>query len=297
MILVALLFSLILTTIAQECHTSVIVGAISVNDGTSDSTYIAQTGGTIVGGIAITGDSLNVQHDRRIYLASECSNSFDPKTFKQLKLLDRTLSYTVDLSNVGCACNAALYLVAMPAYNQNNQPDPTKCGDYYCDANNVCGIFCVEMDIMEANNRAYQTTPHKCDSPQGNYYPHCDQGGCGINTKYNPNDYGFGSQYTINTQQPFQVSVSFKTQGGTFNKMETVLSQNSKQLTYTHDDGRCGCGYLESMTNAFQKGMVLVISYWGDTAQTMSWLDIPPCGNNDNCNINTAVTFRNITIS
>jgi hypothetical protein len=29
-------------------------------------------------------------------------------------LLDKTLSYTVDISQVGCACNAALYLVKMP---------------------------------------------------------------------------------------------------------------------------------------------------------------------------------------
>ena len=53
---------------------------------------------------------------------------------------------TMDLSQVGCACNAALYLVSMGAPSAA----PTKCGDYYCDANDVCGVNCPEMDIQEA---------------------------------------------------------------------------------------------------------------------------------------------------
>lgn len=40
------------------------------------------------------------------------------------------------------------YMTAMPVSN-----NPTKCGDYYCDANNVCGEYCTEMDVQEANNR------------------------------------------------------------------------------------------------------------------------------------------------
>jgi hypothetical protein len=50
------------------------------------------------------------------------------------RLLGKTLSYTVDLSQVACGCNAALYTVTMPAYNKNGIPIPTINGDYYCES-------------------------------------------------------------------------------------------------------------------------------------------------------------------
>lgn len=53
----------------------------------------------------------------------------------KLKLLDATLSVTVDISAFGCACNAGLYLVAMPGVNAQGQPNPSQSHDFYCDAN------------------------------------------------------------------------------------------------------------------------------------------------------------------
>ena len=73
----------------------------------------------------------------------------------------------------------------------------TKCGDYYCDANSVCGEACTEMDIQEANNHAFAITPHKCsgDCPSCT----CDRGGCGAHVQ----NYGPGGK--IDTTRPFQV--------------------------------------------------------------------------------------------
>lgn len=79
-----------------------------------------------------------------------------------LFLAGKTLSFTLDLSQAGCGCNAAVYLVAMPQ-NLN----PTACGDYYCDANSVCGVSCAEIDLVEANKVAFVSTVHVGDDKYG----------------------------------------------------------------------------------------------------------------------------------
>jgi hypothetical protein len=294
-----LLASLIGAVVGQSCQNSVIAGSLPVSIlGTAINFTVPQSGGTKTGGVGISGSTLKLSHGVRAYFGSQCVNSFQPTMYSNAlpPLLGRTLSFSVDLSQAGCACNAALYLVAMPAYDSSNNPDPTKCGDYYCDANNVCGIYCPEIDIMEANNRAYQATPHKCNAPNGHYYPSCDGGGCGRNTyRLNPNAFGPGSSYTINTQSQFSVNVTFGESGGQLNRITTILSQDGKTFTLTHDDS-CGSGYLESLTAPLQAGMVVALSYWGDTASTMSWLDIPPCSSSENCNTNTQFTVSNFRV-
>ena len=56
--------------------------------------------------------------------------------------------------------------------------NPTKCKDYYCDANIVCGEFCTEIDFMEVNNRAFAVAPHNCPGKQPNeHFTSCGRGG------------------------------------------------------------------------------------------------------------------------
>ena len=62
----------------------------------------------------------------------------------------------------GCGCNAAIYLVAMP-----QSSDPSTCHDFYCDANDVCGVGCVEIDLMEANEIAFVSTVHVAEDGDG----------------------------------------------------------------------------------------------------------------------------------
>ena len=81
-------------------------------------------------GITVSGGNLTMKHGPRAYLTSECTSRTTEQTFATMIWNEtKTLSYTVDLSKVGCACNAALYMVAMPYHNKDS------CGDYYCDAN------------------------------------------------------------------------------------------------------------------------------------------------------------------
>jgi len=99
-------------------------------------------------------------------------DSLDTDKFFKPNLLGGVLEYDVDLSQVGCGCNSALYAVLMPAVDNNDD-------DFrYCDANKVGGHWCPEFDIMEANKYAFHVTGHKCDAPDasGIYY-NCDRSG------------------------------------------------------------------------------------------------------------------------
>jgi len=149
---------------------------------------------------------------------------------------------------------------------------------------------------MEANNRAFQTTPHKCNAPSGNYYPYCDGGGCGQNViRINSGAYGPGSG-TINTNNQFSVNINFGLNGnGQLSDVTTTLSQDGRSFKLTHGASNCGSGYLESMTDAFKSGMTLYYSYWGSDPNTMSWLDIPPCDYSTSCNGGQA-TISNVVL-
>ncbi len=87
-------------------------------------------------------------------------------------LSNRTLKYTVDLSQVPCHCNAALYFNKMPAYEAG------ELLDWYCDANYVGGIGCPEYDVIEANQYNIASNLHNCGW-DGEWWVDCDGGGCG----------------------------------------------------------------------------------------------------------------------
>ena len=131
-------------------------------------------------------------------MSINASDQLGPNNFFMPNLLGGKVSFDVDLSQMECGCVAAFYLVRMPAKNWDGSYIPGPGGDYYCDANQVGGTFCPEFDIMEANQYAFQTTPHTCNSPtdQG-HYDWCDKGGqCHNNTKdMDWNTLGPGDQY------------------------------------------------------------------------------------------------------
>jgi len=98
----------------------------------------------------------------------------------------------------------------MPAKDESGNLIPGSNGNYYCDANQVGGIFCPEFDIMEANTYAWHTTPHKCDAPndKGHYY-NCDKiGGC-FTVAHGTISYGPGDSFQINTLKGFHVKIIY----------------------------------------------------------------------------------------
>jgi cellulose 1,4-beta-cellobiosidase len=149
-------------------------------------------------GITTSGNSLNIKFvtkgqygtniGSRVYLMQDDSN------YKMFKLKNREFTFDVDVSNLPCGLNGALYFVEMPQdgglskYPGNKAG--AKYGTGYCDAqcphdlkwingeanilnwqpdtndpNSGVGMYgtcCIEMDIWEANSMASAYTPHVC---------------------------------------------------------------------------------------------------------------------------------------
>jgi len=251
---------------------SLMKGEIKI--GGVESAYLAGTGGDV------DGDTMTIHHNAGFTIFTDKEKTWEPDNIEEFKLLGNIISYTVDLSKVGCACNLAFYLISMPARDMQGNPSAgtNRQGQppYYCDANMVGGQWCPEIDIMEANNHAFQATLHRCDPAVNRHYSFCDRGGCEQTTRTKENAYGPGSQYTIDTTRPFDVDTEFMKNDGVLSGMRTTLRQNGRQEVMEHRN--CNKAYLAKLSDAMAAGMSLRITYWGGEAQTMAWMDVPPCG-------------------
>jgi len=239
--------------------------------GTSTTSRIA--GGN--GGVTVSGGSvsLNQQWQPRVYLMSSTTTHY-----RFPDLLGHTVRFTVDLRSSTCNCNAALYFVEFPA---------TAKIDDYCDAQG--SPACVEIDLLEANTRAFQATAH---TAAGN-----DQGkwGCAWNIK-SGQGYGPGGS-NIDTNQPYNVDFSFVKTNSKLSGMRVKLWQSGKSNppTTTLTDSSCswlGSGYLSSLHSAVTGGrLVLAASYWSGG---MDWLD--GCSGGVTCPTSSSIIFKDFQI-
>jgi len=148
------------------------------------------------------GSEFTMGFNGRAYFSN--TQMFDKSQFFTPNLLGGSMEYDVDLSQASCNCNAAFYMIAMPAKNADGSFRAGESdGMYYCDANEIGGAFCPEFDIMEANIHAYRAVNHHCSDPVNGHYSWCDRAGsCAVDiiTDFPDTDpYGPGSSYTINT--------------------------------------------------------------------------------------------------
>lgn len=241
----------------------------------------------------VSGSTLTPHIGSRAYFGNKCTaGSYSNTQFIAPNLLDKTIRFTTDLSNAGCGCNAAFYLVSMA---QNTQP--STCSDYYCDANSVCGIACAEVDIMEANQHAWHSTLHSAHDHNG-----AGSGYGGGETWNGPRDfnaqqYGPGGS-CIDTTKPFEVAVHFPTSGGTLIAMEVTLTQKGKscplKATVSNYEG------MAEVSGALAAGMTPVVSYWSDNK--MLWMDgkgsdgAGPCPVDNAASCADAVKFYDFSI-
>ncbi|KAI7356931.1 Endo-beta-1,4-glucanase, partial [Hortaea werneckii] len=169
----------------------------------------------------------------RVYLLDPSGDKY-----QFLHLLNQEFSFTVDVSDLPCGENGALYLSEMEADGGRSHLNPAGAtyGTGYCDAQcpnlawingvantNSSGSCCNEMDLWEANARATSYTPHPCNisslyecagdecGPNGV----CDKSGCSFNPyALGDRDY-YGYNYVVDTTKPFTVTTQFLTDDGT----------------------------------------------------------------------------------
>jgi hypothetical protein len=185
------------------------------------------------------------------------------------------------------------------------------CGDYYCDAQAVCGVQCAEIDIQENNRFAWASTFHAADDHWGRSVGY---GGGGENWS-GPRDFT-DDQYgpygrCVNTELPFQVRVSFPVgSNGYLQGMLIELSQEGMPCTIkmnlsnydgNHSTRRNGSRYgMKQMTQAISKGMTPIISYW--ESEDMMWLDgngsdgKGPCGQDLELPCGKSVSFYDFSL-
>lgn len=262
--------------------------------------------------VVLNGSRLSLNGGGRVYLADNTTaGSANPHGYFMFQLLGKRLSYTLDLSAVGCSCNAAIYLVSMPGVNISGSLDP-RGGDYYCGANagkGGRGNYCPEMDVLEANKFAAQSTPHICNGTNRGpgYYPMCDWHGCMTNT-FNTSATAMcpATECIIDSRKPFQHSVDFPLDAkGNLVDIRNSFEQDGRVFRFSTGSASCAgssfnvqrADYLRRMGGNLRAGMVLTLSLWGVSNAGMSWLD-GVTGCKGDCNVTASTTsFSDLTLS
>ncbi|CAE6420252.1 unnamed protein product [Rhizoctonia solani] len=209
-------------------------------------------------GISASGNALtmkfvtkteNTNVGSRVYLLK------DDSTYEMFKLKNQEFTFDVDVSNLPCGLNGALYFSEMAAdgglSKYPNNKAGAKYGTGYCDAQcprdikfingeaNVLnwtgssndvnsgtgryGTCCSEMDIWEGNVVSTAYTPHpcsvngqtRCDSTGTECSSFCDQPGCDFNSYRMGDKTFYGSGSTVNTTKKMTVVTQFITADGT----------------------------------------------------------------------------------
>jgi len=217
--------------------------------------------------VVVEKNMLLPQIGARAYFADTCTaGKYNHTDYMRANLLGKTLRFSTDITGAGCGCNAAFYLTSM-GHNKH----VSECFDHYCDANNVCGESCAEIDLMEANQHAWHSTLHTATDTDG-AASGFGGGGSGWNGPRNwtEKEYGIGGS-CIDTAKPFDIAVAFPIdRHGTLVAMQVSLSQKGQkcQLQARVDNYASG---MKELTHALLDGMTPIVSYWAD--DDMLWMD------------------------
>lgn len=203
-------------------------------------------------GITTSGDALTLSYVTGSNVGSRVFLMRNDSHYELFKLKNQEFSVDIDISELPCGLNGALYFSEMDVQGGkrfSGNKAGAKYGTGYCDAqcphdikyisgeansegwkdgHGKYGSCCNEMDIVEANSQAMAFTPHPCtkngpyrclgdDCGDGNnrYGGVCDKDGCDYNS-YRQGDKGFfGLGKDVNTKKKITVVTRFITSDGT----------------------------------------------------------------------------------
>jgi len=283
-------------------------------------------------GVETHGDSLYLDMLKDSDLSTISPRAYlldsDQHKYDLIKLTGKEFTFDIDASKLPCGMNSALYFSEMHKYGGPSSLNKggAEHGSGYCDAqcytfpfvNGVGniggkGACCPELDIWEANSRAQSIAPHPCNitglyectGDECGFEGVCDEWGCSYNPYGigNPDYYGRGSNFDVDTTRPFTVITQFPEENGKLVAINRLYIQDGKLIknvvanqtwlpAVDHmTDEYCAAtggarrfgelGALEQMGEAMSRGMVLTFALWWDVGGFMNWLD---SGSSGPCN-------------
>ena len=218
-------------------------------------------------GVSVNKDTLSLQYvtegpygtnvGSRMYIVDSSK-----KKYVGFDLRNKEFSFTVDVSQLPCGLNGAVYFTEMPLESPYAGIDSSygvNYGDAQCfkdikylegKANmGDRGACSNEYDVWEANSRAMSialhpcsiqgvkacTNPVDCGDGPNRFKGVCDKSGA----SYNPfregrrKVYGVGSEFEIDTTKPIRVRTQFisDSKTGLVTKVRQLLEQNKKVVT------------------------------------------------------------------
>lgn len=235
----------------------------------------------------------------------------DPETkrYNRLKLKNKELSIDVDVSELPCGLNSALYLVRIDDIEGRLESHGASYGDAQCpkDLKFVSGLANVksdigscatEIDLIEANSESLAWTLHPCkkEGPcrgdQCNDF--CDKNGADSNSYREGFKDFYGPNKKLNSRKPFTAVTQFITADGSddgllveikrfyvqdgvkiVSSRESITDSNAaEQFTKFGERNTFEQnGGMTSLSKAMDDGLVLVFSIWDDPSTGMKWLD------------------------
>ncbi|KAG9074008.1 Exoglucanase 1, partial [Ceratobasidium sp. 370] len=231
---------------ATICPDSVTCAKNCAVDGADyGSTYGISTSGNALTLKFVTGGK-NV--GSRVYMMAS-----DDTKYEMFKLKNQEFTFDVDVSNLPCGLNGALYFSEMAAdgglSKYPNNKAGAKYGTGYCDAqcpkdikfingeansagwtgspndpnsgSGSYGTCCTEMDVWEANSVSTAYTPHPCSvtgqtrCSGSECTSFCDQPGCDFNSFRMGDKSYYGKGLTVDTTKKMTVVTQFITDTNT----------------------------------------------------------------------------------